>query len=269
MRAAEWISLVFYVVLLVVLLRQGQRRRLRAALLGVAGIGLVAAAQFAPAGLGDATASRLRDWLPCLFILIAYWQAGEFFQKPNQRLQARLLDFDVRLFARLRFPWRGAGRDSLVADYFEIAYLFCYPLIPLGVAVLYLFGLSGQSDEYWAVVLPSAYLCYGLLPFAQTLPPRMLEEERAPAGSWIRNLNLNVLHHGSIQVNTFPSAHVSAATGASLALFPLLPVAGAIFLWAAFSIAVGAVAGRYHYAADALLGAAVALGVFLVRTLFW
>ncbi len=268
MRAAESISLVFYVFLLLVLLRPGQRRRLRAALLGLSGCGLVAAAQFAPGWLGPDISSRVRDWLPCLFILIAYWQAGEFFEKPNHGLQARLLDFDVRVFSWLRRRWPGLGRRRWLADYFEVAYLFCYPLIPLGVAVLYAGGLSSHSDPYWALVLPSAYLCYGLLPFAQTLPPRSLEAEQSPPQSWIRNLNLNVLHHGSIQVNTFPSAHVSAATAASLALFPVLPVAGGVFLWIAFSIAVGAVAGRYHYALDALLGAAIALGVFVARVLW-
>jgi hypothetical protein len=39
--------------------------------------------------------------------------------------------------------------------------------------------------------------------------------------------------------------------------------AGVTFLWVAISIALGAVAGRYHYAADAVLGFVVAWAAFL------
>jgi hypothetical protein len=38
---------------------------------------------------------------------------------------------------------------------------------------------------------------------------------------------------------------------------------GLIFQWIAVSIAAGAVAGRYHYAMDALLGASTAVAAFL------
>jgi membrane-associated phospholipid phosphatase len=41
-----------------------------------------------------------------------------------------------------------------------------------------------------------------------------------------------------------------------------MPVTGACFLAVAVCIAVAAVAGRYHYLLDVVLGAAVALSVF-------
>ena len=84
--------------------------------------------------------------------------------------------------------------------------------------------------------------------------------------SKMRVLNLWILRHASIQVNTFPSAHVAATIGASLALLRLVPLAGLVFLWVSMSIAVGAVVGRYHYAADALIGAGLAAAVFLLVT---
>ena len=124
------------------------------------------------------------------------------------------------------------------------------------------------STIFWAVVLPPTYLCYGLVPLLPTLPPRMLAGEGSLSSSpaKLRALNLWVLRHASIQANTFPSAHVAASVAVALELLWRAPWAGAGYLWVAISIAVEAVAGRYHYAADALLGAGLALTGFLVAS---
>jgi membrane-associated phospholipid phosphatase len=85
-----------------------------------------------------------------------------------------------------------------------------------------------------------------------------------PSGK-VRALNEWILSQGSIHTNTCPSAHVAVATACALVLLHLGPLwIGLSFLWIAFSIALGAVAGRYHYAADAILGALVALAAFPV-----
>jgi hypothetical protein len=144
-------------------------------------------------------------------------------------------------------------------------------LVPFGLGVLYLMRMGRHADQFWATVLPSAYLCYLMLPFIQTLPPRMLEGELTPwvARGKLRRLNLWILRHASIQGNTFPSAHVAATVAASLALLRLVPWAGAVFLGMSISIAAGAVGGRYHYATDALLGATLAIAVLLLEACFW
>jgi membrane-associated phospholipid phosphatase len=72
-------------------------------------------------------------------------------------------------------------------------------------------------------------------------------------------LNLFILRHGSIHLNTFPSAHVAATVGASLVLLQWVPVAGVVFLLISLSIAAGAVLGRYHYALDVIFGAMLPL----------
>ena len=57
---------------------------------------------------------------------------------------------------------------------------------------------------------------------------------------------------------------MASALAISLALLHLVPLAGAIFLVVAFWIAVAAVVGGYHYAIDVVLGALIALAVYLV-----
>ena len=108
-----------------------------------------------------------------------YWQAGRCFQKPNEKLQAKLERFDHKVLgAVLQSPPSFRG-DTWIATYFELAYLFCYPLVPLGIGVLYVMQMGRYADEYWTIVLPATYLCYGMLPFIQMLPPRMLPTDVA------------------------------------------------------------------------------------------
>jgi hypothetical protein len=57
---------------------------------------------------------------------------------------------------------------------------------------------------------------------------------------------------------------VAITTAGALVLLKLGPLwIGSVFLWIAISIALGAVAGRYHYAADAILGVILAVAAFL------
>jgi membrane-associated phospholipid phosphatase len=67
----------------------------------------------------------------------------------------------------------------------------------------------------------------------------------------------------SIQVNTFPSGHAAEALAATLLLLGApWPIAAGMFL-NALAISAGTVFGRYHYAADAIAGWAVAIVVWL------
>ena len=272
MRAPDWLNLLFFSLFMVLawLLPLARGQRARVMTIGAAGTGLIFAVHAAERVLAAPAVSVIRNWLPAPLTLMVYWQAGQFSRPPNERLQTWLLRLEHELLGAVLGHRASKWRHRWMAEYLEFAYLFCYPLVPLGVGALYLLHLGRFADQYWNLVLPSTYLCYALLPFAQTLPPRMLAQEQrfSPPSTKIRALNLWILRHASIQVNTFPSAHVAATMAASLALIRVAPLAGLGFLWVAISIAVGAVVGRYHYAADALLGTAMAVAVFLIE-FYW
>lgn len=268
MRADEWIQLITFILFAILawirpLSRQG---RASATAFGAAGICLVLGVYHAPEFAGARVASVLRDWIPALLMLFVYWQAGQFRSTPNQDFQAWLLRLDKKFFPRFTSDARPWLRGPL-GGYFELAYLFCYPLVPLGIGVLYATHHRRDIGAYWVAVLPATYLCYILLPFVQALPPRFLapENESPAATGWIRALNLWVLRRASIQVNTFPSAHVASTMAASFVLLRVAPLAGVVFLIVAISIAIGAVAGRYHYAIDAIAATAVSAIVYLVE----
>jgi membrane-associated phospholipid phosphatase len=152
------------------------------------------------------------------------------------------------------------------ATVFELAYMLCYPVVPLGLAALYLLDMREYADSYWLTVLLSAYPCYALLPFVQLLPPRSFRPPEAPmerAGR-LRRLNLWIMRHVSHQANTFPSGHVAASMAIAFVVFRLSALVGSFFLLIAAGIALGCVAGRYHYAVDVAAAMLLAVSVFAI-----
>jgi hypothetical protein len=262
-RTAEWINtLTFSFFAVCAWLRPLTRRgRIRATAFGFGGILLTLAAYFAQQSVRSPAISIVRDWLPAPLMMFVYWQTGQFFTRRNESLEARLLALDDKILGALFGRRPNPSLGVAAANAFEFAYLFCYPLIPLCLLALYVLGLRAHADEYWAAVLPPTYFCYALLPFIQMFPPRLLAADRWRNLSRgpIRNFNLWVLHHGSIQVNTFPSAHVASAMAAALVLLRLAPPVGIPFLVISIGIALGAVFGRYHYAADAITATVLAM----------
>jgi len=248
MRLYEWISLVFYAAFAVLAWQRplSLRRRSLVTAIAVAGI----------AGILRLRSTAARDWLPLAFIPLAYWQTGLFLRPLNNWLQSKLKSFDRKHLGRRSPPFMWL---------LEMCYLFCYPAVPLGLVTLYLSGMGRFAEEFWNVVIPPAYACYATFPFVRTLPPRAIERDTPwqPQQTSVRNLNLFVLSHVSIQDNTFPSGHVAASLAVALELLSHFPPAGFLFLLLSIAIAAGALWGRYHYGLDVLLGALLAIASFL------
>jgi membrane-associated phospholipid phosphatase len=264
MRASEWIQIAFAlgIGLLAWMRPLETRRRLRIAMLAVIVPAAILIARFALHGFSG---SVVRDWLPAALLLIPYWQAGQFFTGPDERIQKWLAQTDEKALRVLR-RIIGSSESGGWARYFETAYLMCYPLVPIGMAALYLGHHRAAADFYWIVVALASDICFAVTIFVPAMPPRLLPgrtTEFAVAANDVRKLNLEVLNRGSIQAITFPSAHVASTTAVALVLIRFLPVTGAILLVIAASIAIGAFLGRYHYFLDVALGALEAAAVFL------
>jgi hypothetical protein len=128
--------------------------------------------------------------------------------------------------------------------------------------LLFVAPMPGASaDRFWSVVLFTDYVCFGMLPWFQTRPPRAMGFGVPWRSRW-RGINVRLLDASSVQVNTFPSGHAAEALACAL----LVTGAPAPVVWwmifNAVAISAGAVFGRYHYAADAIAGWAVALLVW-------
>ena len=267
MRAYEWIVCGYFAYLIVLARVQplSATRRNRVLAVGVACIGLVLVLSQLRLQLPMRIA---RDWVPCIYLLQGYWMSGLFFRRPMEAVEDRLLRLDGRLLGAVRMDAVVGRTPRPVLELIELAYLCAYPFVPITLGLLYGAGLRGEADQYWTAVLLAAYACYGLLPWIQTRPPRVIE----PPGSMdqrglaLRRLNRVVLDRASVQVNTIPSGHAATAVAAALATAGLRPDLLVPLLATAGAIALATVVGRYHYAADTVLGVAVGAAAWWLTT---
>jgi membrane-associated phospholipid phosphatase len=216
----------------------------------------------------DAPAAAIaREWLPALQVFICYRLSGLLFVRPMAGLERWLVRSDEaigRLIgARRLFDRMPAALVELV----ELAYLSVSPMLPAGFAVVVALASPHDADRFWTVVLAAEVGCYGMLPWLQTRPPFATMPMDAIEARRIhcRALTRALMGRVSIHVNTLPSGHAAGSLATALAVWDQAPAAGPWFLlWSALVI-VGSVAGRYHYAVDAIAGVLVAVAAYAVR----
>lgn len=250
-------TLYFVYVAVVGLLSPGLSGRSRWRAVRAAGGGLALTALTA-----STTTFWLRDvLLPPVLLLAAYWASGLLWVGPMPRAERLLAEVD----RRLRVPEIALWLPRPVSAFFELAYAGVYPLIPIALALHVHYADTPDPERFWAVILVTDFVCFGMLPWIQTRPPRVLEL-LLPVGSRLRSFNLTLLGHTSVGVNTVPSGHAAEAVAVALLLSGApWPIIVCMSL-SALVISAGAVLGRYHYTLDVLTGWLVALGVWTWRT---
>lgn len=220
--------------------------------------------------------AAVRDWLPCVLILVAYRESGLFvIPDPTHRLDFLFVRWDKVLLENAWVERLLAECSPWLQDYLEICYLLCYPLVPLGLTSLYLARRSGvlggaeterAVNRFWTAVLLALLSCYAIFPLFPLTPPRdFFHDVPGPRVQPVfRKMNFWLLGQYSVNACIFPSGHVAGVTAAGLSVWDYLPRVGVFFLIAAVSVAAATVYGRYHYAADALAGAVVGLAAHFV-----
>ena len=200
------------------------------------------------AAIGDSAADRSADRLPRERFSLA---------RPLFGIEATLAAADTAL----GIPALVRRTPRLLAEFLEFAYAGVYPLIPIALALHLMYSPSPDADRFWTVVLVTDYVCFAMLPFIQTRPPRALETSD-PWSTSLRSLNLRILDHASIRMNTVPSGHAAEALAAALLVLAAPPAVVATMFVAAAAVSAGAVLGRYHYSIDIMAGWVTALGVW-------
>ena len=250
MRISEWIGVTYFAYLAAAC----ARRRFVVSLQALAiALVIVIGARYA--------ATQVRDVIPLAYILAGYYLCAGLFVRPSARAEAWLLAWDRRLLGdpATRFSrW-----PRLVLAYLDIVYVGCFLLVPLGLALLALNGLSRRADAYWTIVMSCEFGAFAPLAFVQTRPPWAIEGERALRDRAVHRAAAAFVRTFTIRVNTFPSGHAAGSIGVALAVIGAMPLAGAVLLVVASTICVASVAGRYHYAVDVAAGVLLAVAVWL------
>ena len=219
--------------------------------LGVAALSLGAAV--AVAMVARQENPILRAWAPHAYLAAGYWLPALLVTLPARptHFERWLAASDVRMrgsIPRLPLP---------LVHLTEIAYLLCYPLIPVSFALIFAFGMPADVARFWTAVLIAGYACYASLPWLVSRPPRLCDAANA-VPTRVSAANALVLQRVSHQLNTFPSGHVAVAVAAAAVVVSIFPAAGMLIMFVAIAIAVGAVIGKYHYVADVWWGVVVA-----------
>jgi hypothetical protein len=200
----------------------------------------------------------VRDFfLPSILLLVGYWASGLLWIGPMPRIEAALGAID----RVLRVPQLARRLPGPICELLEVAYFSVYGLIPLAFFVHLAWSPAPNAERFWTVILVSDYVCFAMLPWIQTRPPRALERDFSWRSAF-RGLNERLLGQVSIGANTVPSGH--AAEGLALALL-LADAPAPIAAWMGvhgLAISAGAVLGRYHFLLDAIAGWIVALLVW-------
>ncbi len=258
LRGWEFASVVSfaYIAIVAAFLRKGLPPATRVQAVGGSAAGLLltwasAIAPFHP---------FLHGWLlPPLLLFLAYWTTGLLFVAPMQRIE-RLFAYVDRVVHVRKL---GSIVPKSLAEFLELSYAAVFALIPVALALHLKFAKAPDPDRFWTVILVTDFICFAMLPWIQTRPPRSLEPGE-PWPSSFRTFNLRLLGTASIRVNTFPSGHAAEALAAALLVSNLRL---GLFIWMLFNalaVSAGAVFGRYHYAIDAFAGWLVAVTVWLI-----
>ena len=179
----------------------------------------------------DRRLASTRYLFPVLIIVLAYRESGLFLRPDTTRhLDRVFIDWDRALlqsgFSQVLLhagaPW--------AQHYLEFAYLFCYPLVPLGVIAIQFtprrnrsakindFPVERAMDDFWGTVLLATLFCYAVTPYIPLMPPRVLFHD-VPGPNvepLLRKWNFWLLDHYSVQACVFPSAHVATVTSVAL-----------------------------------------------------
>jgi len=196
----------------------------------------------------------VRAWFGHAYLVLGYWIPALLTSPSSNGWFERWLIRTDNVWRRMLWP----APPSVVA-FGEACYLLCYPLVPAAFLVTWICGTPADIDRFWTAALASGFACYGSLPWLVSRRPRLVETLAVPQQSraGLARFNVAVLRRVSHQMNTFPSGHVAVAVSIAYAVHGVWPLAGWIFGIVALGIAFGAVAGRYHYAIDAVVGVLV------------
>jgi VanZ family protein len=200
----------------------------------------------------------LRQWLmPPALLLVGYWASGQLFAAPMPGIERALCSLDRNLGVDLAI----VVTPHWLRIVLELAYAGVYALVPIALLIRFATVAEPNPDGFWTIILVTDFVCFACLPWIQTRPPRALSAQ-PPWQSGLRRLNERVLASTSIQHNTFPSGHAAEAVACVLLVAAApWPVLMAVAVAAAL-VSAGAVLGRYHYAADAVVGWVVAVAVW-------
>lgn len=261
----EWLTRGFVVAMAVATVATAGKVRAWPWLLASDALSLVLVELIARGRPVNRFGSALALWYPYVLIPVYYWQLGVIGLGVGHAQDALVQRWEEAIFGgQVSVTWHQNVASPLLSSVLHACYLAHYAII-VGVPA-WLFLRSGRdacARALFGITLAFyvCYLCFAVFPVAgpyYALP--------APAGPqedlFFDRLVRLVLESGSSWGTAFPSSHVAASWCAVLMARKDAPWLAVALAPVALGLAAGTVYGQFHYAVDAVAGAAVAVACF-------
>jgi membrane-associated phospholipid phosphatase len=270
LRSAEWLLVIYFGYVALISTAFPLENHWRPFLVEVLVCALFLSLAYGESHESSEVFSMLRDWISMGLVLVAYREMDWFSALPrNFQLELQWVEWDRAILYQggLQRAIESLGRlgpINAVPVYLELCYVLVYAVPAFVVAILYIEHRRERVNGTLFLYMLGTLLAYAMFPYFPSDPPRIAfgGTDLPHVTSAVRQLNLWLVGGYGIHSSVFPSAHVSSTFSAAWALLAYLPERRRIglgMLVYAVSVAVAAVYGRYHYAADAVAGMAVSL----------
>ena len=263
MRLSEWVLAIYftYVTALSQIVAVSPEIRVRTLIAN----GLLLCCYTALRWRDSLVAQHLRNWIPLALMLLAYKEMGWLAPAwHDHHLENAWIVWDRLLLRQWRLHDAIESTGPLLPSILELSYVLVYALPAFCMVMLYVYRKSRFAEVLLVVYLLGLFLSYVQFPFWPSEPPRIVfpGEDAPSVDTVLRRFNQWILGGYGIHTSVFPSAHVSGAVAAALAMKRLFAERAwlyrGVFVYAAL-VSVATVYGRYHYAVDAAAGVIVGI----------
>jgi len=231
-------------------------------LLPVAHVGLIAVPLLAPrARRAGALGGFLGTFYPLLLVTFLYSEIGLMNSCAGRSYDPLVQRWDLMLFGvQPSFAWIRACPSPWLSWPLHLGYLSYYILVPGPSLALWFSGRRPAARAAVLLISVTFYVCYAVFMLFPVAGPRYAFPLAANAATAIAPARLlqRLLDAGAAWGTAFPSSHVAVSLVSSLYAARRWRVLGVVFVPAALLLGLGTVYGQFHYALDALSGAALA-----------
>jgi membrane-associated phospholipid phosphatase len=212
----------------------------------------------------------LGEFYPLVLVVILYAEIGHVNAMVGLSHDARVQRWEEALFAsQPSREWIRAWPLPWLSALFHAAYLSYYFILAGAPLAPWAVGRTRQAAWVALLMVATFYLCYAVFLCFPVAGPRYtcpLADNEATRTALAR-FTQRLLNQGAAWGTAFPSSHVAVSLVASVAGARALPASGMVLVPLAVLLTLATVYGQFHYAVDALAGAAVAALVLGVG--FW
>jgi len=222
---------------------------------------LLAVVQLAPRARRAGGVGRfVGEFYPLLLLLALYTEVGLLNAARGVAHDVLVQRWEQALFdGQPARDWIRAWPSPALGTLLHAGYLAYFPILVASTLGLWLAGRRAGARRVLLLMMATFYVCYSIFLVFPVAGPRYLWPlaDNAASATPVARFTHALVAGGSAWGTAFPSSHVAVALVVSVSAWREWRALGRPLLVATTLLACGTVFGQFHYAVDALAGAAL------------